>query len=71
MVNGDKLTGFNLAGADGKIIPAEAVIEGKNVVVTSDEIATPISVRFAWATVPHVNLFNQEGLFAAPFSTKL
>ncbi len=67
MTKGDVLRGFTLAGSDGNFIPAEAWIEGENVVVTSDKIANPMAVRFAWATVPDVNLFNREGLPAVPF----
>lgn len=69
MAKGDTLKGFTLAGADGKFIPAEAVIKGATVVVTADKIAAPVAVRYAWAFVPDVNLFNREGLPAAPFRT--
>jgi sialate O-acetylesterase len=69
IAKGDVLTGFSIAGADGKFLPAEAVIDGSTVVVTSARIAKPVSVRFGWAQVPEVNLFSREGLPAAPFRT--
>ncbi|OYV04461.1 MAG: hypothetical protein CFE26_16755, partial [Verrucomicrobiales bacterium VVV1] len=64
-----ELKGFTVAGADGKFLPARAVIEGATVVVTSEKVPEPVSVRFGWAMVPEVNLFNLEGLPAVPFRT--
>jgi sialate O-acetylesterase len=63
------LKGFTIAGADMKFVPAKAEIKGKTVEVWSDEIKSPIAVRYGWAKVPDVNLFNQEGLPASPFRT--
>ncbi len=67
MAKGDALEGFTVAGADGKFHPARAVIEGSTVVVTSDQVAKPVAVRHGWAMMPEGNLFNREGLPAAPF----
>ncbi len=64
------LKGFTMAGADGKFLPADASIEGNNVIVTSDQITQPTAVRYGWAQVPDVNLFNQEGLPAVPFTAR-
>ena len=69
MAKGDEVKGFTLAGEDGKFIPARAVIEGETVTVTSDKITKPVAVRYGWAQVPDVNLFNREGLPASPFRT--
>ncbi len=69
VAKGGALKGFTIAGADGKFVPANAVIEGANVIVTSEQIAKPAAVRYGWANVPEVNLFNQEGLPASPFRT--
>ncbi len=63
------LTGFTMAGANGKFLTARAVIEGSTVVVTCDKIPQPVTVRYGWAMVPDVNLFNREGLPAVPFRT--
>jgi sialate O-acetylesterase len=63
------LKGFTIAGADGKFVPAKAEIKGKTVVVTSDEVAKPMAVRFGWNNVPDVNFYNKEGLPASPFRT--
>ena len=61
------LKGFTLAGADGKFVPAQAEIKGATVVVTAEGVAAPVAVRFGWANVPDVNLFNRDGLPAVPF----
>lgn len=66
---GGDLKGFTLAGADGNFFPARAVIRGETVVVTSEKVPVPVSVRYGWAMVPEVNLFNVEGLPAVPFRT--
>lgn len=61
--------GFTIAGADQKFEWAKAYIDGDKVVVYSEKIANPVAVRYSWANNPDVNLFNQEGLPAAPFRT--
>ncbi len=63
------LKGFTMAGADGKFLPARAEINGSTVVVTAEKVTKPVAVRYGWAMVPDGNLFNREGLPAAPFRT--
>ncbi len=67
MAKGDALKGFMIAGKDGKFVPADAVIDGQTVVVTSKDVKAPFAVRYAWANVPVGNLFNRDGLPASPF----
>jgi sialate O-acetylesterase len=67
MAKGEALTGFEIAGADGKYSPADGRIEGSSVVVSSAAVPTPISVRYGWAANPNCNLFNKQGLPASPF----
>jgi sialate O-acetylesterase len=67
MAKDGHLKGFTLAGPDGKFHPADAVIEGATVVVTSNKVPQPTALRYNWAMVPDGNLFNREGLPAAPF----
>ena len=46
------------------------MIEGDSVVVSSPAVPNPAFVRYAWADNPAgANLFNSEGLPAAPFRT--
>jgi sialate O-acetylesterase len=64
-----KVTGFAIAGADGRFVWADAIIEGDAVVVWSAQIPEPKAVRYAWANNPVCNLYNQAGLPALPFRT--
>jgi sialate O-acetylesterase len=65
-----KLTQFAIAGDDKHFVWADAVIDGNTVVVSSDEIANPVAVRYAWAMNPEgCNLYNKEELPASPFRT--
>ncbi len=67
-MNGE-LKGFTIAGADKNFVPAKAMIKRKKVVVWSEQVSKPLAVRYGWANVPDVNLFNKEGLPASPFRT--
>jgi len=66
---GGALTGFTIAAADGNFVPADAHIDGNTVVLSSPQVSTPTSVRYAWADDPVCNLTNQAGLPASPFRT--
>ncbi len=65
------LKGFTIAGADKKFHWAKAeIVDNNTVVVYSDKITDPKSVRYGWANNPDdVNLYNIEGLPANPFRT--
>jgi sialate O-acetylesterase len=63
------LNWFSIAGEDGKFFPAEAVIKADKVVVSSPLVSNPVNVRFAWHEAAQPNLFNADGLPAAPFRT--
>jgi sialate O-acetylesterase len=61
---------FAVAGADRKFFWANARIEGGSVVVSSREVLSPVSVRYAWAENPEgCNLYNAAELPASPFRT--
>ena len=64
-----ELTGFTIAGADKKLVPAKAEIVGNKIIVSSNVITAPVSVRYGFSSVARGNLFNQEGLPASPFRT--
>lgn len=66
---GGELTGFTIAGADGRWRPATARIEGNRVIVRSSEVPEPVAVRYGWADFPQGNLWNRAGLPASPFRT--
>jgi sialate O-acetylesterase len=66
---GDTAKGFTIAGKDQKFVPAEAKIEGANVVVSAGNVEKPVAVRYGWADNPDVTLYNSAGLPAIPFRT--
>lgn len=67
---GDALRHFAIAGANQLFVWANASIEDDCVVVWHDQIPEPVQVRYAWADNPEgANLYNREGLPAAPFIT--
>ncbi len=66
---GGALTGFEIAGGDGKYAPAEARIEGDTVVLTSPSVALPVAARYGWTNSPECHLYNGEGLPASPFNS--
>jgi sialate O-acetylesterase len=65
----DGVRGFAVAGVDGEYHFAEGRIEGDSVVVRSEEVSQPQTVRYAWAAMPEATLINRAGLPAAPFRT--
>jgi sialate O-acetylesterase len=67
--DGDKLKGFAIAGDDKNFVWADAEIVGPTVVVSSPEIKSPASVRYAFANNPECNLVNKASLPASPFRT--
>lgn len=70
VAKGGQLNHFAIAGADKKFVWANAEIQGKKIVVWSNTIINPTSVRYAWADNPEgANLYNTEGLPARPFRT--
>jgi N-acetylglucosamine-6-sulfatase len=70
---GGELRGFTIAGADKKFVPARAEIQGDTVVVSSEQIANPVAVRYLWCRWPALwtdtTLYNKNGLPAPPFRT--
>lgn len=64
------LAGFEIAGKDGKFVPANARISGDQVIVTSVKVPEPVWVRYAWSDTAAATLFNDAGLPASSFSTE-
>lgn len=63
------LKGFTLAGVDNKYVQADAMVIAENKVkVWSEQIAEPVSVRYAYPNNSQgANLKSKEGLLALPF----
>ncbi|MDQ3394810.1 MAG: sialate O-acetylesterase [Bacteroidota bacterium] len=70
VIKGEEPKEFAIAGQDNKFYRAKAVIENDAVIVSSDKVQNPVAVRYAWADNPEgANLYNKEGLPAAPFQS--
>lgn len=66
-----EVTGFAIAGKDGVYHWAKAKINGNKIILSSDQVANPVSVRYAWSSNPDCNLVNSANLPASPFQAKL
>ena len=65
-----EVKGFAICGADRVWHWAEAKIVGRDQVeVSSDKVAAPVAVRYAWADNPVCNLYSADGLPVTPFRT--
>lgn len=66
MAKDGPLKGFEISNGK-EWFPADGVIQGNKIVLTSSQVPHPTLVRYGWSNVPHVNLYNKEGLPASPF----
>jgi sialate O-acetylesterase len=64
-----EVTGFTIAGEDGKFYNAKAEIKGDKIAVSCDKVTKPVAVRYGWADYPLGGLWNKDGLPATPFRT--
>jgi sialate O-acetylesterase len=62
--------GFTIAGSDKKFASAKATIlpDGR-IEMSSETVADPVAVRYAWADNPMCNLYSAAGLPLTPFRT--
>lgn len=67
---GDTLKGFAIAGDDRRLHWANATIEGESVVLAAPEVLHPTMVAYGWQANPEANLYNGDGLPAAPFKKR-
>lgn len=67
--NGAAPAFFTIAGKDQVFYPADAVISGDSIIVSSAIVKNPVAVRYAFTNYPVTNLENKQGLPAVPFRT--
>ncbi len=58
---------FEIVGKDGIFKPAQALISGNSVILSSPDVKEPVGVRFAWSKLAKPNLMNSAELPAWPF----
>jgi sialate O-acetylesterase len=64
-----KMIGFAIRGATGDWVWADGKIEGRDVVLSSDQAPQPAAARYAWAANPLISVENGNGLPLRPFRT--
>lgn len=66
--DGQAPVGFEVSANGKDFKPADAVIEGNTVILTSPDVKKPTAARYAWAVFLEPNLVNAHGLPAVPYS---
>ncbi|WP_432221126.1 sialate O-acetylesterase [Flavobacterium sp. TMP13] len=71
LVKDDKqeVKGFAIAGEDKVFYWAKGIQKGNTLLLYSESVKNPTEVRYNWANSPDGNIYNKEGLPAAPFRT--
>ena len=60
---------LEIAGEDGRFVPAEGEISGSTLRVRAEQVEHPVSVRYAWTDwSDQVNLTGENGLPLEPFA---
>ena len=67
--DGNAPTHFEIAGSDNVFHPAIVAIEGEELLVSSEKVPEPRSVRYAFSNNAMPNLANESGLPASSFRT--
>jgi sialate O-acetylesterase len=67
---GATLSSFEIAGADGQFVSAQASINGNTVILSSAGVPEPIAARYGWSNSPECHLYNRAGLPASPFTSE-
>ena len=70
MAQGDRPSGFEIAGSDGQFYEASATIVDNEIRLTSRKVQRPVHVRYAWRDNGIASLYNKEGLPASSFSSQ-
>ena len=65
--DGGEVKGLEVAGIDGKFVPAQAQIRGAALEASSPQVAQPRYLRYLWSNTAMGNLRNEHGLVPAPF----
>lgn len=68
-IKGAILNDVFIAGENKKFVKAQAYIKKNKLIVFSQSIKSPVSVRYAWNNTDKANLFNGSNLPASPFRT--
>ena len=64
-----KITGFYIAGSDGKYHEAIAIVEEGRIIASSEQVANPVYIKYGFGKSPFVNIFNKDDFAITPFRT--
>ncbi|HZE85577.1 MAG TPA: sialate O-acetylesterase [Puia sp.] len=67
VVKGPHIREIFIAGEDKIFYPAEATVEGNELIVSSRQVKKPTAVRYQFSNAGIGNVFSKEGLPLAPF----
>jgi len=68
-MDGQALTGFEIAGEDDVFFPATATAKGDHVILQNEQVPAPTRARYAWNQCPVINAANSENLPMNAFQT--
>jgi sialate O-acetylesterase len=69
VAKGGEPNSFFICGEDKIFVPAQAKIEGSQVIVWSKDVLKPVAVRFGFTNTATPNLFSKEGMPVDLFRT--
>ncbi len=58
---------MEIAGEDGRFLPAETALNGEKIILSNPSVSHPVMARYAWTDYAIVRLFAANGLPLAPF----
>ncbi len=70
-VDSGEMRNFSLAGKDGRYYAAKAESLGANILVSSDKVPEPVSVRYLYSESREGNVVNEVGLPLGMFELKV
>lgn len=67
VLSSDKIFGFEISG-DGKVFyPANVLVVGEKIKISSEKVSRPVALRYGYTDFGVVNVYNAAGLPLAPF----
>lgn len=65
----EEIVGFQMAGVDNVFYPADAKINGTQIILRSNSVKVPVNIRYAFTNYQKVGIYNEIGLPLSPYRT--
>lgn len=65
----EEVSELYIADENGQLVPAKAELSGSTMLVWAESVSCPMEVRMGFCNNCTINLYNGDGLVAAPFRT--